>query len=57
MEYKYKSILLTSYYEILLDYFSPADVDDDNFFDAVEIFDILQHFNNIAESNLYYEFS
>jgi len=56
IEYKYKAILLTAYYEILLDYFSPADNDDTNFFDDDEIFDILQHFNNIAGSYINYEF-
>jgi len=45
-----KSFLLTAYYEILEDYMNIADVTDDNFFDEPEIFDILQHFNNIAKS-------
>lgn len=42
--------------KILEDYFNTADVDDTNFFDTDEIMDVLQHFNNITNSNIYIAF-
>lgn len=47
-----KAFLLTAYYEIILDYYDVADNVDTNFFNSVELWDVVQHFNNIAGSNL-----
>lgn len=47
-----KIFLLSSYINILVDYFNIADETDNNFFTESEIIDILQHFNNITGSSI-----
>lgn len=51
-KFKFKGFILSAMLEILIDYLSPSAVDD-NFFTKLEIEDVLQHFNNIANTNIY----
>ena len=52
-KYKFKGFILSALLEIIIDYVNPANDDDENFFSKIEIEDILQHFNNIANTNIY----
>ena len=58
-QYKFKAFLLSAYLRILIEYFDntyvPVTVN--NFFDTDEIYDCLQHFNNLAETNIYLDFN
>ena len=52
-KFKFKGFILSSLMEIMADYLSPANTTESNFFTTVEIEDIVQHFNNIANTNIY----
>ena len=59
-DYKFKAFLLSAYIRILVEYFDNEDVLGyavNNFFDTDEIYDCLQHFNNLAETNIYLDFN
>ena len=58
-QYKFKAFLLSAYLRILVEYFDNtyAIVTVNNFFDTNEIYDCLQHFNNLAETNIYLDFN
>jgi len=43
--------LINIYCNILIDYFSQDDYEDNNFFTTDEIWDIIQHFNNLCNTN------
>lgn len=54
---KYKGFLLGVYLHIIEDYFNVVNEQDGNFFTTDEIHDILQHFNNIADTNHFIDFN
>ena len=62
-QYKFKAFLLSAYLRILVEYFNnTSDIEllgytVNNFFDTDEIYDCLQHFNNLAETNIYLDFN
>lgn len=58
-QYKFKAFLLSGYLRILIEYFDNtyAIVTVNNFFDTDEIYDCLQHFNNLAETSIYLDFN
>lgn len=49
--YLIKLQAINEYCNILIDYFSESDYENDNFFTVDEIKDIIEHFNDLCNSN------
>lgn len=52
-KFKFKGVILTAMLEIMIDYLNPANDTEENLFTIVDFEDVLQHFNNIANTNIY----